>query len=142
MQMKCGSAGIPAPMTELCTQILTLFQTNDRRKLTMTIPTRTSCSLSARTARVVRVENRARLFTLLSLHIRHATRTALIHTKKEMRDGVSRPHLFVPKVVVQLPLLVRHHEDLGGVGVQLYKLAQCSLVSPPRERLPEDPSTT
>ena len=105
----------------------------------MTIPTRTRCSLTARTARVVRVENRARLFTLLSLHLRHTTHTALIHTKNEMRTGVSRRYLFVPKVVVQFPLLVRHHGNLGGVGVQLYKLAQCPLVSLPGERLPVGP---
>jgi len=61
------------------------------------------------------------------------------YTKEEMRDGVSRRHHSVPKIVVQLPLLVRHHEDLGGVGVELDELAQCPLVSPLGERLPAAP---
>jgi len=34
--MKCGLVGIPGPTTELCLKHLTLFQTNDNRKLTLT----------------------------------------------------------------------------------------------------------
>ena len=53
-----------------------------------------------------------------------------------MRDGVSRRLLFVPKVLVQLPRLVRRHDDLGGVELELKELSQCPLVSPPGQRLP------
>jgi len=56
MHMKCGSVGIPAPMMEICTQQLTLFQTNDNRKQTTA-----SYSLTARTAGVVRVVSNDRL---------------------------------------------------------------------------------
>jgi len=77
MHMKCGSVGIPAPMKDLCTQQLTLFQTNDNRK-----QTKTSYSLTTRTAGVVRVVSHGRLFTLLPLHLRHTARTALIHQRR------------------------------------------------------------
>jgi len=33
--MKCRSVGIPAPMTDLCTQKLTFDQTSDNRKQTI-----------------------------------------------------------------------------------------------------------
>ena len=36
VHMKCRSVGIPAPMTEFCTQQLTLFQMKDNRKRTTT----------------------------------------------------------------------------------------------------------
>ena len=88
---------------------------------------------------MVRVENRARLFTLLSLHLRRTARTALIHKKTEVRNEVSRRYSFVPKLVAQLPLVVRHHDDLGGAGVELDELAQRPLVSPPGELLAVGP---
>lgn len=52
-----------------------------------------------------------------------------------MRKEVRRRYLFVPKVVAQLPLVVRHHDDLGVAGVELDELAQRPLVSPPGELL-------
>jgi len=82
MYMKCESVSIPAPMKEFCTQLLTLFQANDNR-----LQTRTSYSLTVGTAGVVRVVRKDRLFTLLSLHLRHPTRTALIHKKRKCVMG-------------------------------------------------------
>jgi len=36
--MKCRSVSIPAPMTEYCTQLLTLFQTNDNSRHLRALP--------------------------------------------------------------------------------------------------------
>jgi len=55
--MKCRSVGIAAPMTELRTKLLTLFQTNFNRKQATT-----SYSMTAHAAGVVRAVCHDRLY--------------------------------------------------------------------------------
>jgi len=74
MPRKCGSVGIPAPMTEFCAQQLTLLLMNDHRKKSTT-----SYSLMERTTGVVRVVSHDSLFTLLPLHLQRTTGTGLRH---------------------------------------------------------------
>ena len=57
MHMKCRSVGIAAPMTELRTKLLTLFQTNFNRKQATT-----SYSMTAHAAGVVRAVCHDRLY--------------------------------------------------------------------------------
>jgi len=86
---------------------------------------------------VVRVVSHDRLYKLLPLQLGHTMRTALIHKRTELREGVSGSHLFVPDVAIQLSHLVGHVDDTTtGAHLKFNELTRSRLIGPPGEPLP------